>query len=56
MGCYLRLGLGLGYVRGMGMVLGLGLGPELALGLGGRWVLFITTRIYSKKTWRKKLE
>ena len=54
MGCYLRLGLGLGYVRGMGMVLGLGLG--LPLGLGGRWVLFITTRIYSKKTWRKKLE
>ena len=54
MGCYLRLGLGLGYVRGMGMVLGLELG--LPLGLGGRWVLFITTRIYSKKTWRKKLE
>ena len=50
MGCYLRIGLGLGYVRGMGMVLGLGLG--LPLGLGGRWVLFITTRIYSKKTWR----
>ena len=54
MGCYLRLGLGLGYGMGMGMVLGLGLG--LALGLGGRWVLYITTRIYSKKTWRKKLE
>ena len=54
MGCYLGLGLGLGYVKGMGMVLGLGLG--LALGLGGRWVLYITTRIYSKKTWRKKLE
>ena len=41
MGCYLRLGLGLGYVRGMGMVLGLGLG--LALGLDGRWVSYITT-------------
>ena len=54
MGCYLGLGLGLGYGMGMGMVLGLGLG--LALGLGGRWVLYITTRIYSKKTWRKKLE
>ena len=54
MGCYLGLRLGLGYGMGMGMVLGLGLG--LALGLGGRWVLYITTRIYSKKTWRKKLE
>ena len=54
MGCYLGLGLGLGCGMGMGMVLGLGLG--LALGLGGRWVLYITTRIYSKKTWRKKLE
>ena len=54
MGCYLGLGLGLGYGMGMGMVLGLGLG--LPLGLGGRWVLYITTRIYSKKTWRKKLE
>ena len=53
MGCYLGLRLGLGYGMGMGMVLGLGLG--LALGLGGRWVLYITTRIYSKKTWRKKL-
>ena len=54
MGCYLGLGLGLGCGMGMGMVLGLGLG--LALGLGGRWVLYITTRIYLKKTWRKKLE
>ena len=54
MGCYLGLGLGLGYGMGMGMVLGLGSG--LALGLGGRWVIYITTRIYSKKTWRKKLE
>ena len=54
MGCYLGLGLGLGYGMGMGMVLGLGLG--LALGLGGRWVIYITTQIYSKKTWRKKLE
>ena len=54
MGCYLGLRLGLGYGMGMGMVLGLGLG--LALGLGGRWVLYITTRIYSKKAWRKKLK
>ena len=42
-GFYLGLGVGLGAIKGV--VLGLGSG--LALGLDERWVLYISTRIYS---------